>query len=271
MRKRLYLVYGVLLVAALGWALWQAMRQPREIEPVYRGKPLSNWLFEQEANDAVCQAGTNAIPTLLRLLRAKDSPLKVKEMDLVRRQHIINIRYTPADIRNAMAATGFWSLGANAQTAVPALIEIADQNISQRSRYEAIYSLAGIGRPAKQVVPALLTWATNADWMVQRGARFALFRIDPEAATKAGLKPPPLGKGTIEQSIKQLETNQNPRIRIMAAGLLGDFGKGDQAVIPAMTEALKDPDAGVREAASNALLQLDPEAAAKAVGKGPSP
>jgi HEAT repeat protein len=264
-------VCGALLVAALGWAAWQALRQTRDTEPLYRGKPLSSWLFEQEGDEAVRQAGTNAIPTLLRLLRARDSALKIKVMDLVRRQHLINVRYTPADIRNAMGATGFWSLGPSAQTAVPALIEIADQGISSRSRYEAIYSLAGIRRPAKEAVPSLLRWATNADQTVQYGARFALFRIDPEAATKAGLKPPPLAQGSIAQLISQLETNRSPNIRIGAAGMLEDFARGDQSVIVAMTEALKDQDAGVRSAATNALLKIDPDAAAEAHSRQPNP
>ena len=71
--------------------------------------------------------------------RTQPQPGKLISPERLRKIHCavldaINIRYTPADIRNAMAAIGFWSLGANAQSAVPALIEIADQNISQRSR-----------------------------------------------------------------------------------------------------------------------------------------
>jgi hypothetical protein len=42
MKNRLYLVCGVMLVAAAGWAAWQALQRPDE--PVYQGKRLSIWL-----------------------------------------------------------------------------------------------------------------------------------------------------------------------------------------------------------------------------------
>ena len=61
-----------------------------EREPVYRGKPLSVWLQryiqggsyigfwpEPEADEAIRQIGTNAIPTLLLMLREHDSKLKL--------------------------------------------------------------------------------------------------------------------------------------------------------------------------------------------------
>src|ERR1035441_2154889 len=90
MRKRLYIALAVLVTAALAVVGWQVLRPP-EPEPVYQGKPLSSWLNyrtalkpmprkiqEQEADDAVRQAGTNALSTLLRMLRAKDSRWKTE-------------------------------------------------------------------------------------------------------------------------------------------------------------------------------------------------
>jgi hypothetical protein len=102
MQKRGQFALAVLLVAIGGVIAWQILRG-REHEPVYRGKRLSLWLNyrtalkAQEAHDAVRQAGTNAIPTLLRMLRAKDSGLKVGLMNLVQRQRIITIDYTRAE------------------------------------------------------------------------------------------------------------------------------------------------------------------------------
>jgi HEAT repeat protein len=52
--------------------------------------------------------------------------------------------------------------------------------------------------------------------------------------------------------------------------MLGDFGKGDKTAMAALTEALKDEDAGVRNAASNALRRIDPEAVTK-TGVTPPP
>jgi len=81
MRKRVHIALAVLLAALLAVVGWQVMRRQ---EPVYQGKPLSSWLIasattgspeaQEQANAAVRQVGTNALPTLLRMLRAKDSP-----------------------------------------------------------------------------------------------------------------------------------------------------------------------------------------------------
>jgi hypothetical protein len=215
MGKRAYIVLAVLAVALVGVFVWR-VRQPRE--PVYEGKPLSEWLKAYEspeymyaryatdanrraflgaaargkADEAVRHAGTNAIPTLLRLLRAKDSALKVKLTDLLHRQHFIKVRpfSFSADEWQFAAFCGFQALGTNAQAAVPELIEIANQNVSATSRYcdsafEVLYGFTGL--PPREAVPALLRWATNSNPYFRIYARQRLPLIDPEAAAKAGI------------------------------------------------------------------------------------
>src|SRR4051794_29446211 len=101
-------------------------------EPVYHGKPLTFWLgafslrpgfslaVPEEmlsSEEAVRHIGTNAIPTLLQGLRANDSALTRKLLDLVESQHFIKIRRTPAYQRNAQAAAAFEILGASAKEA----------------------------------------------------------------------------------------------------------------------------------------------------------
>jgi hypothetical protein len=121
MRKRVRLLLAVVLVAVIGMIAWQVLRQS---EPVYQGKPLSAWLgvcsklsldwqnslmhpsdslfnpsfgpvLSEKA--AVRQAGTNALPTLLRMLLVKDSALKDRLVDLAERQHFIKIEWVKAD------------------------------------------------------------------------------------------------------------------------------------------------------------------------------
>jgi HEAT repeat protein len=201
--NRLKIALVVLAVALVGLILWQVVRQR---EPVYAGTNLSTWLkalyipissssdrWEEldkckDAEEAVRQAGTNAIPTLLRLLRAKDSALKTKLIDLLNSQHIIKIAYTSAGWWNAYAELGFQCLGTNAQSAVPPLTKIAEQNISPRSRASAIDSLGHIGPPAKTAVPLLLEWSTNSDPYIRGSVKRALLNIDPETAAKVGIK-----------------------------------------------------------------------------------
>jgi hypothetical protein len=195
---------AVVFVALVGTIVWQVL-QPPETEPVYQGKPLSCWLLgythwyyqmppiakgattKGEADKAVLQAGTNAIPTLLRLLRVRDSSLKLKLMDLAKKQHFIKIDHPPAEVWNGAASVAFGILRTNAQSAVLALIGIVKQNISPTSQSCAVMSLGYMGPTAKEALPSLLRWATNVDVNVSTNARHALLFIDAEAAAKAGI------------------------------------------------------------------------------------
>jgi hypothetical protein len=161
MGKWVYIALGVLLVSLLGVIAWRVFGL-RESEPTYQGKPLRFWLRGlttqdvrawENADAALRQAGTNAIPTLLRLLRAKDSPLTVILVDLARRQHIIKLEYTTAEGWNGAGKYGLVVLGTKAESAVPALIEIVNRNISPMSQASAITVLRNIGPQAKEAVP----------------------------------------------------------------------------------------------------------------------
>ena len=146
MKRRILLIVLFLAVAGgLGWLL--VTLHPGE--PVYQGRRLSDWLRGyapmsmggyalvgtgggpsiswEQADAAMGDAGTRAIPTLLRLLRARDSGVKTKLIELAQKQHFIPISHTPAASLNFEAAMGFRRLGTNAGGAVPALVKIYAQ------------------------------------------------------------------------------------------------------------------------------------------------
>ena len=180
MGKRVTIALTVLAVALVSAIVWQVVK-PSD-EPVYQGMPFSEWIttclqtnvrhFEVETmlDEAMGHVGTNAIPSLLRLLRMKDSPLKLRLVALAQRQQIIRIEYLPAKNRNSAGAGGFYELGRSAQNAVPALIEIANQNISRDSQYYAVYSLGCIGPAAKEAVPSLLRWTTDTNDLLRNNS-----------------------------------------------------------------------------------------------------
>src|SRR5579862_4427139 len=81
-------VLAVLVVACAIGIVWPVFRNR---EPVYKGKPLSEWLHgyrwelsattetqarKKQADEAVKAAGPKAIPTLLRLLDHRESKLE---------------------------------------------------------------------------------------------------------------------------------------------------------------------------------------------------
>ncbi len=261
MKKRVQIALAVLLVILAGVSAWQGLRLP-EREAVYQGKRLTFWLHEaysgngldaQRAEEVLRQAGTNAIPTLLRMLRAKDSFLKVKLMELAGRQHILKIEYPPAGEWHYVASKAFWVLGTNAQSAVPALIEIANQHISPNSQYCALASLGHIGPSAKEAIPSLLGWATNANTSLRVGAIYALGRIRT-------------GQDWVVPVLINALRDPNPYVRNWAVKGLGEFGPNAKLAVPALVEFLNthDDSTSDRSQVTNALKAIDPEAAAKA-------
>jgi HEAT repeat protein len=219
------------------------------------------------------------------------------------------------------AAWGFRILGADAQNAVPALIQIVEQHISEDSQAAACLALTGMGPEAartaiplllrdaastnaevrfsavhalsfaqiepSQVVPALVkslsdpfiwvreraarglgNFGTNAheavpalmlllidpNWGVRCDATNALKKIDPETVPNAAVVP----------ALIKLLSDTNIFVRRRAARRLGDFGPNAQQAVPALVGMLNDQDEFARDAGTNALKAIDPEAAAKA-------
>lgn len=165
-------------------------------EPMYEGKPLTYWLKKAQFTtlsvfqDALTRKpieslGTNAIPTLLRLLRAKDSATKLKLMWALERLPLINFHYWNAMDRNMAAFFGFSILGPKAAPAVPELIEILNEHISEVSESGAIEALGSIGPNAKPAVAKLLELAAMENGEVRTAAVEALKKIDPESLKQA--------------------------------------------------------------------------------------
>ncbi len=267
MPKRLQIALAVVLVALAGTSAWQGLRLR---EPVYHGKPLSVWLnaytmsgqagvetwqvreAQQQADEAVRRTGTNALPTLLRMLRAKDSALKLRVLGLVEWQHLIKIQHTPAQELNYRASWAFSVLRAKAQNAVPVLIEIANENVSHESQCYAIGALGSVGPPAKVAVPFLLGWMTNADSMVRYYAVRALHGIHAESSP------------VLPALISALR-DPVPQVRTAALLALQDLGPNAKPAFGVVTGILTNAQYDIeRTCAASALRAMDPEAAARA-------
>jgi len=256
MRKRFQIALVVFLVGVLGVVAWPILS---EHEPVYHGKRLSTWLAsddgsmeaELNAQRAVMQAGTNAVPILLRMLRQRDSPLKGKVLDLAQSQPIIRVYCPRAESRNAGAWVGFSTLGVNAASAVPALMEICDLKISAPSQCYAVRSLAAIGPAAKSATPTLLRATTNSDIIVRAESLHALVCIQAE---------PDLAVSALTQAL----SDSNSTVRFVACNSLAQLGEAAEHAVPSLVKALKDPVRDVGERAAVALWSIDPKVATKA-------
>ena len=135
-----YTILNVVAVVFAGCALFYALHTR---EPVYGGKSLSVWAEDlypkrpfsepadvgeffvkrDQANSAIRQMGTNALPCLLKMLHYRDSSLKIQLMKLAAKQNVIRIRLTLASRINQGAAQAIVGLGILGKPAIPDLIE----------------------------------------------------------------------------------------------------------------------------------------------------
>src|SRR5262249_30916181 len=139
-RRRLILILAALAVLAgvVTYLCWPD-------EPYYGGRSLSSWLGDsvnpfariqrgdfsmmdgsgaESTKRAVEAIGTNAIPTLLRFVQAKDSGSRRWFSAAGGYSMRSRVRITSAWEKHMMAQMGFAMLGTNALPAVPALMQL---------------------------------------------------------------------------------------------------------------------------------------------------
>ena len=167
MRKPLRISIIVAVVAIVCQFAW-LMSGPRE--PAYKGKRLSYWISrydslilgkirtrssdQQEADKAVREIGTDALPYLLKLAGRKDTALKERFLSIYRRQSWLKLPIHDAQFYRIQAACGFSALREKAKPAVPKIIPLLkDQDLDVRAA--AANDLAMIGPEAEEAIPAL--------------------------------------------------------------------------------------------------------------------
>ncbi len=171
-------------------------------------------------------------------------------------------------------------MGADAEHAVETLVELIDDP-NRRVQHEALVALAKIGPAARAAVPALTVTLREREGPCKYGAAFALGRIGPDAEAAK----PELLKTTGSQddtlallsawALAQIDPGcvqcaprtvpvlvrglEHPEAnhRREAAAALGSLGPLAESAVPALEQAVGDPDVGVRAAVTAALEAID--------------
>jgi hypothetical protein len=278
----LAMVTVVMAVFAAGTA------QPRE--PVYGGKRLSQWLDEYQrgipkpeykgdpqmcarAEEAVRKIGTNAMPWLLQELSAKEAT-QGGELPT-------NFTSGEAIGRRWLAATAFNILGPSAKNATPTLIRLLEDkqtsyiatsalggigvesipvltqaltNTNACARESAARVLGMFGKEAQSAIPALICCARDKDDSVRGFATFSLGQIGQE---------PDIGVPVLIANLRDADHST----RWNAACALAKFGDRAKSAFPALLKVVREDHSDLRETVTEALHQIDPKAAAKAVTK----
>jgi HEAT repeat protein len=274
MAKRARVLIAALFVALLALLAWTSLRKTGS-EPVFEGKPLSEWLLQLKdsnsdverikAAEAVRHIGTNAIPTLLQMLREEESPFETKYLAWHRGWYnpfVIHLKGLggPADIFER-AEAGFRELGPSAAAAVPELSRMLDREPSLDGTSYVPSILGNIGPGAKAAVPALLRAALSTNTLEHFYELDALGQIhaDPDSVV-------PVLIGIISNA---------PKDRIYAVRALGQFRGEAKSAVPALVALLNDPNLqgnssrkGLitdRFRVESALQKIDPETYARVV------
>jgi hypothetical protein len=257
MRKRSRVLLALLLGGLLGLIAYELLR-PRE--PIYYGKSMRAWLEQATAAgpmsvadthcvQALQQFGAASVPTLLEMVRVTNSPLKLARIKLLRAQSLIPVHLHTADEYHDMACFGFYALGPMGKEGVPDLITLLD-GTNQDISAVAITCLGNIGPEANSAVPRLIRFINDPDRIVRFGTTVTLSRIH--------MRP--------ELVVPVLATNLSPTNVILATTInaVAAFGEAAKSTVPILLTFLNQENDYVREATTNALKAIDPEAAAKA-------
>jgi HEAT repeat protein len=243
-------------LAAMG-ALLAGCSSPELGEPSANGYPLSHWMevapltpdrpFSEEAEDAIQEMGTNAVPHLVKWIQ-EGSPEAVKEATAVLGElgpkavaAVSPLSETLASgKRSDEAATALARIG---PPALPVLMSVLT------NRYSGIHSVAAraigsMGPDASPAIPTLIAMLRDDDWMVKSDAFEALNqgRIDPDQ---------------IVPELAALYKDQ-PDGRVEAVQTLAIYGFDTEgrSVIPSLVKALKSNDFDERRVAAAKLVAL---------------
>jgi hypothetical protein len=263
--KRVPIACAFVFVVALGGLAWFCF-SPHQ--PVYQGKPLTVWMDQyrefllaregsadkpkrDQAQAAIREIGTNALPTLLGMVGTKDSMVKRGLIALGNKQSVIKLRFRPPDYFHARASYGFSALGPAAKPAVPALIALLhDKDLEVRAT--AAHCLSLIGPEAEEAVPALV------QVLREQGDGYGLVLLHSMEALGQIHGDPDLVVPALLEYVNGSRKSWNYNDPAMDA--LARYREKAKPAVPAILELLNDPDRGHWEAADHALLNIDPQA-----------
>ncbi len=236
---------------AIGIAVWIFLPgQPR-----YQGKSLGGWLRSLDqsplqfrglvvdtnhpAAQALLHMGSEAVPYLVKELRAADSTIKLKLTQALGRDSFLGFDLAPAYVRQRRAIQACYALGPTANVAIPDLAErLNEQRISQTLR---TFALLAMGPDA---LPAVSSALSNKDPEVRLYTASALRNVTFDA------------DAVVPALVECLTDPQDHRIRCEAAMALAHIRKRPELVVPALTKNLGDTNETVRSLTASALARF---------------
>lgn len=261
-------------------AFSQCARRSKEFVPTVAGMLTDpDPEVQIKALETLASLGALAVPHLQAALKHKNATVRRQAADALDAiaalgkadlQTLIDALQSEDQDMSFQAAQSFSRLG---KEAVPELVKLL-QNSEPPRRALAAFALGHVGPEARQAAPALVQALIDPrDRNVRYRAAEALARIDPregllwslcwalsdddvDVRGRAAETLVQLGSKSVPTLIEAL-SDVDCRSRTGAAKALGDIRPRAKDAVPALRELLKDSDDDVREAAKQALRQIE--------------
>ncbi len=251
------------LAVALAALLW-ALHQPRDQEPTYNGRTLSQWLTTaidcrftdaaqaRQATNAVHHIGTNALPRLIKWLDCEIPKWRDNLADRLPRQAFTHPRLArpllgPDATRLWLGVTGFEILREEGAPALPALIALAGNWEAEDKSQGVLLALTHLGNSGST---CLVSIVTNTSVPTRQRIIAARCLALPSGGPRTNLTwaIPALARCSGETQIGK-----------PVAETLAELAKQSPNVIPRLVEACSGGDAMTRQGATNALRLFAPQ------------
>ncbi len=149
----------------------------------YSDRDRRDW---NDASHAVQQIGSNAIPSLLKWARAKDSPFRKVLIGWLRNHPSVHIQINDAPHYHHMALTGFNMLKEKARPAWPGLVELT-YSTDPNCCFDAFLSLAQSNPDKDIILPVLLRLIHGPHKGIQPTVWAVFWELYPKDAEAAGV------------------------------------------------------------------------------------
>ena len=272
---------------------------PAPREPVHQGKPLTEWLGGFDHNyestnysasrAAIRAMGTNALPFLIRYLRAKDPPYYAQWVRLKAKLGLLRGPVDYAVFWHRRAANACVLLEADADAAFPAMMEAMNDpraasdvgGALSRMFPKSAHVLTNILATGNVTARGSAAWALMTAYShpaIEEMARTALLNAlrDPEPGVRASAASAfqfwDKRFDVIVPALTRALSDSSPSVRGNSATSLGNFGSAAKQAVPELLKLLQDtntypgPSSLLSERAVQMLLKIDPKAAARAAG-----
>ena len=274
---------GLLLLAVVWFGVTRS-------DPTYQGRPLSYWIRELEtkpgrdeylkAKEALLQLGLVAAPRLAKLLDYQEPKLvTVIREHMPKRLRNLLISRLPALVIRSRAMVILREMGSKAHTAVPVLIRLV-KSPDAEARLWAMQILGLIGPTAEPAVPVLVTMLRSGSVEEREAAGRSLGAIGTSAAKAipellSAMKAKRIPLTVAVPALVALGHSPVEAVPLLIAGLrassnspmspdwlrcFGLIGPPAAPAVPALTDALQNPDSRTRAPVALALGQIGPSA-----------